>query len=238
MRVPFKIGNTVVIAKITRRGAPSFTMINVHNDETTCVAAGKAVLKQLGGRLVELQHGGVRNIQFSLNGNHHAFDPNRIFSDIGIRETLTRQGNYSEAAHVLVKRFAAQYLDHFALGREPAIIALHNNSDGALSINSYLPGGEFATSAIAVHVASRRSPEDFFYVTDQRFFNHLKHRDFNVLLQDNVNVPDDGSLSVYFGKRGIPYVNIEAESSHLNSQIKMLRVTREMFGEFGILEPQ
>ena len=237
MKIPFKIGNAVVTVEVTQRGQPVPTMINVHDDENTSVAAGKVVLEQSGGRLIELSHGGSRLIRFNLGAERYAFDPNRIFSETGIRNTLTRQSHYSEAAHRVVKRFATQYLDHFALDREPVIIALHNNSEGALSIHSYEAGGQQAASSQTIHAAPDRSADDFFYVTDQRFFDYLKQRDFNVTLQDNVNVPDDGSLSVYFGKKGIPYINIEAENSHLNAQIDMVRAACEMVEELILDQP-
>jgi len=235
MKMPFKIGNALVIAEVFQRGAPRPTMINVHDDENTSVAAGKIVIEQTGGRLIELSHGGRRNVRFTLEGRRHAFDPNRIFSDAGIRDTLAKQSDYSEAAHRAIKRFAAQYLESFALDLEPAIIALHNNSEGALSIASYQSGGEHAETSAQVHVAAKRSPDDFFYVTDPRLFDYLKVRDFNVTLQDNANVPDDGSLSVYFGRKGIPYVNIEAEMDHLNAQIEMVRTAREMLNALDLI---
>lgn len=238
MRMPFKIGDTNIHALVFQHGKPSPTFINVHDDENTSVAAGKTVIEQTSGRLIELAHSGKRNVRFSLEGERFAVDPNRIFSDAGIRATLEHHSSYSAAAHQAVKRFAAQLLERFALDREPVIIALHNNSEGALAIQSYQPDGEHATTAKAVHVAPTRSPDDFFYVTDQRFFDYLKQRDFNVTLQDNANVPDDGSLSVYFGKRGIPYLNIEAEENHLNAQIEMVRVAREMTDAFGLVKPK
>ena len=231
MKVPFKIGNTVVTVEVFQRGKAWPTMINVHDDENTAVAAGRIVIEQSGGRLIELSHGGQRLVTFSLGGGRYCFDPNRIFSDTGIRATLEQHSAWSEAAGRAVKQFATQYLEHFGLDRERVIIALHNNSDGALSIHSYHPGAEHAAAAATVHVAAARSPDDFFYVTDARFFDYLKQRDFNVLLQDNAAVSDDGSLSVYFARKGIPYVNIEAESSHLNAQIEMVRVAREMLND-------
>lgn len=231
MKVPFKIGGSIVHAQFTRHGRGTPTLINVHDDENTSVVAGKIVIEQTGGRLIELTHSGRRNIRFNLNGEQFAFDPNRIFSDAGIRDTLERQSTYSEAAHRAVKQFATQWLEYFALDQQPNIIALHNNSEGSLSIHSYQPGGEHADAAVAVYVAAQRDPDDFFYVTDQRFFDYLKARNFNVLLQDNANVPDDGSLSVYFARKKIPYVNIEAESDHLNAQIEMVRVALEMYEE-------
>jgi hypothetical protein len=231
MKVPFKIGNAVVTAEIFQHGKPWPTMINVHDDENTSVAAGKIIIEQSGGRLIELSHGGKRLVSFNLNGEHFSFDPNRIFSDAGIRDTLEKQGTYSEAAHRTVKRFAKRFLEHFALDREPVVIALHNTVDGTYSIESYRPGAEHAAAAADLHISPNRSRFDFFYVTDQRIFDYLKHRDFNVILQDNAAVPDDGSLSVYFARKRIPYVNIEAELSHLNAQIEMVRAVRKMLDE-------
>ena len=88
----------------------------------------------------------------------------------------------------------------------------------------------------SLHVSPNRSRFDFFYVTDRRFFDYLRQRDFNVVLQDNAAVPDDGSLSVYFARQYIPYVNIEAELNHLNAQIEMVRIVREMLDFTGLLD--
>jgi len=234
MRIPFKVGNTVVTAEVFERGDASPTMLNVHDDENTSVAAGQTIIEQTGGRLIALRHSGKRHVRFHLDGSRYAFDPNRIFSDDGIRATLEQQGNYSEAAHQTVKRFAAQYLECFALDREAIIFALHNTVDETFSVRSYLPGADHATAAAKVHVSEQRSPFDFFYVTDPRFFGHLTQQNFNVVLQDNTTVPDDGSMSVHFARQEIPYLNIEAEMDHLNAQIDMVRAAREMMDELGL----
>jgi hypothetical protein len=54
------------------------------------------------------------------------------------------------------------------------------------------------------------------------------------MLQDNANVPDDGSMSVYFARQGIPYLNIEANNGHLKEQIEMVRAAREMLIDVGL----
>lgn len=235
-KAPFKIGDAIVTAEVFRCGKPSPTMLNVHENEDTSVAAGKVIIQLSGGRLIKLSHSGKRLVRFGLNGQNYAFDPNRIFSDAGIRRTLETQseGAYSEAAHSAVKTFATQYLARFALEREPAIIALHNNG-GTFSIRIYQPGGEHADAAANVHASQRRNPRDFFYVTDPRFFDYLKQRDFNVVLQDNDRAPDDGSLSIFFAHKKIPYLNIEAGMDHLNAQIEMVRVAREMLDDLGLI---
>ena len=229
-KVPFEIGDAVVTAEVFQHGKLVPTMLNVHDNENTSVAAGNVIIQLSGGRLIRLAHGDRRLVTFNLNGQRYAFDPNRIFSDAGIRDTLDRQSLYSEAAHRAIKKFATQYLARFALERERVIIALHNNGEG-FSIRIYQPGGEHANAAAAVHVSGQRSPHDFFYVTDSRFFDYLKQRDFNVVLQDNAAIPDDGSLSIFFARKKIPYLNIEAGMEHLNEQIEMVRVAREMLDD-------
>jgi hypothetical protein len=230
----FHLGETVIHARSKQIGNPRHTLVNVHDDENTSVRAGEVLLRESGGHLIELTHGGQRHVTFRLDDKIYRFDPNRIFTDAGIRSTLTRQGDYSEAAHDAVRNFATSFIATFNLNHEPVIIALHNTSAGGLSINSYQPTRALDRAAARVHESKSRSPGDFFYATDERFFTWLKARDFNVMLQDNANVPDDGSMSVYFARRGIPYLNIEAHNDHLPEQIEMVRAARQMLVELGL----
>jgi hypothetical protein len=229
-----RVGDTRVTVRVQQRPPTTPTMINVHDDENTSVRAGTIVLRESGGRLVELVHSGRRQLAFQLDGSTYRFDPNRIFTEAGIRATLSRQGDYSEAAHRAVRDFAGRLLTDFALDQQPVIIALHNTGTGGLSINSYQPGHKLDRAAATVHVSTTRRPGDFFYVTNERFFAWLQARDFNVMLQDNANVPDDGSLSVYCAQRGIPYLNIEAHHDHLEEQVLMVRAAYEMLAELEL----
>lgn len=214
---------------------PGPTYLNVHDDENTSVRAGKKILAQTGGRLIELRHNGKRFVVFELDGQTYRFDPNRIFSPVGVRATLERTRNHSDAAQQAIEAFTTRFLETFALDREPVIIALHNTGGGGLSINSYLATGDKPTTACVTHVSTNRFAGDFFYVTDRRFFDYLQARDFNVTLQDDANVPDDGSASVYFARKGIPYINVEADVKHLAEQIEMVRVAREMIDHLGLV---
>lgn len=233
--VPFRVGDTTVHFLVHQHRCPGPTYLNVHDDENTSVLAGKRILKAHGGRLIELTHSGKRLVQFSLDGQKYRFDPNRIFSSVGVRATLERTRNYSEAAQQAIENFTHEFLTAFALNQEPAIIALHNTGGGGLTINSYLADGNRPNTASATHVSPKRFPGDFFYVTDRRFFDYLKARDYNVTLQDDANVPDDGSASVYFARKGIPYVNVEADVNRLSEQIEMVRVARAMVEHFGLV---
>src|SRR5688572_12683647 len=79
------------------------SFINLHDDENTSVEAATDFLSRYGGSLLQLQHTGKRNFNFKLDGRSFSFDPNRIFTDKGIRSTLEKQGLYREAAAVEVK---------------------------------------------------------------------------------------------------------------------------------------
>lgn len=228
MKTAFKIGDNQIHAVVHQKRSAVPTMINVHDDENTSVEAGRKNIEHHGGRLIELVHSGKRLISFNLNGQGYAFDPNRMFSDAGIVATLRKHSSYSEAAHAAIKSFAHQFLQDFALDKEPVIIALHNTADGIFSVESFTPKGKFGSDAAAAHINPRRSKFDFFFVTETKFYDSLKDRDFNVVLQDNAQVTEDGSLSVHFAHKGIPYINVEAEINHLPAQIEMLEVVREM----------
>jgi hypothetical protein len=229
--VALKLGDSKINAVVHQKAPAGLTMVNVHDDEDTSVEAGLVDIREHGGRLIELAHSGERLIVFNLDGQKFTFDPNRIFSDAGIKSTLEKHSVYSPAAHAAIKSFAAEFLKHFALDREPVIIALHNTTDGIFSIKSFLPKGKHGAASTETYVSPQRNRFDFFFTTDKRFYDCLKARDFNVTLQDNEHTPDDGSLSVHFARKAVPYLNIEAEMGRLSEQIEMVKVAREMVNQ-------
>lgn len=209
----YKIGDTTV--SIVVSGSGGWTMVALHENESTSVRAAKAT----NGRLVELKHTGGRNVSFTLNRKKYSVDPNRIFTDTGIRKSLKP---YSPEGHKAVQGLAVELLKHI---RGRAIVALHNNTNGSYSIKSYQAGGQYARDASQVHINPAHDADDFFFVTRQWVFDLLKSGDYNVALQSG-HVTDDGSLSVYCARYGIIYVNVEAESGHSSQQAQMLKAIR------------
>lgn len=200
----------------------NITLINLHDDENTCVEAGKQLIARRGGRLVQLRHHNTRLIQFLLQGKMFRFDPNRMFTNRGIRLTLEKEGSISEQAVQEVGEFAAEVLSICRFNDLSAVVTLHNNGEEGYSAESYSEGAVYEEDALKLHLQPSLDPDDFFFVTEPRFFDHFQKSGFNVVLQDNQNVTDDGSLSVLSGRRGIPYINVEAEEGHLTQQIQML----------------
>ncbi len=196
-------------------------LFNMHEDENTSVKAGKKYLKRNPGRLFYLQHSGKRRIEFQVNEVYYSIDPNRIFTDNGIEQTLKRSGNYSEKAHKMVSVFARKLLDLIEVDDQKVVIALHNNDESEYSLLSYVKGGKYEMDAIEVNHVLEKDADDFFFVTNPEIFLALKQSDWNVVLQDNAHGTDDGSLSIYCGNHNIPYVNLEAQNGHKKEQLAM-----------------
>ncbi|HSK13672.1 MAG TPA: hypothetical protein VK907_10685, partial [Phnomibacter sp.] len=113
------------------------------------------------------------------------------------------------------------------------IVALHNNTnEGGLSIRSYQKGGVYAQDASKVFIGPTEDIDDFFYTTSEQAFQFFMQKGFNVLLQNNATVTDDGSLSVYAGMKGMDYINIEAEHGRKEQQLQMLAAAMEYISTY------
>ncbi len=217
-----QVGDETVNLKLLQKPGSYITYFNMHDDENTAVKAAEQIVKQYGGRLIELKHRGTRNIKFNLDGKKYEFDPNRVFSEKGIEETLRYYGNYSEAAHKEVSKFRDWLLKQY-LDESKVIITVHNNTNESYSILWYQKGGKYESDAKKVNKAKGKDSDNFFFVTKEQDYNRLANLGFNVVLQNNEKVKEDGSLSVYWGrKKQTPYINVEAQHNHLDEQVKML----------------
>ncbi len=212
-------------------GDSKWVFCNLHDDENTSVEAALQVMQQQPGRLIEIRHTGRRNCEFQIGQNTYLIDPNRIFTSVGIRKTLEDLSQWDEPSQSAVESFSAELLKLYDLKAHRLVIALHNNTDGRYSAVDYLPSHELAGEAADVSLNADLDTDDFFFVTDQRLFSVLKKRQLNVVLQNNKDATDDGSLSVYCGKQGIPYVNVEAQHGHLTQQVAMLNTLLELAQE-------
>ena len=202
---------------------PTLAFVSVHDDEETAVEAATDVLGDRGGRLVELRHTGGREVAFRLGGMEHRLDPNRIFTPAGRKATLTALSTWSQPADDVVAAFADELLSAVGVDDVDGLVALHNNTPDRYTAANYAPGGSLAADAARVHLRPGGDPDDFFFVTDPDLFDALAARGHSVVLQNEATVTDDGSLSVWCGRMGIPYVNVEAEHGHRAAQAAMLR---------------
>ena len=210
---------------------PTIGFVSVHDDEETADEAAADVLRECGGRLLELRHTGAREIAFRIGGEDHRVDPNRIFTPAGRRGTLTALSTWSQPADDVVAAFADELLSTLGIDDVDIVVALHNNTPDRYTAANYLPGGTLAADAAKVHLQPGNDADDFFFVTDRRVFDALVDRGHSVILQNEATVSDDGSLSVWCGRMGMPYVNVEAEHGHRAEQAAMLRDLVEVLAD-------
>lgn len=225
------LGDDSVDVAIHEAEAEGFTYINLHENETTSIEAALETIRQHGGRVIHLEHSGERNITFSIGDSSFVVDPNRIFTEGGVRQTLASLSSDNPAAREAVLSFSSQLLEILSIDTLETVITVHNNTDNAYSILSYAEDGEYASDALFVHVARGKDPDDFFFLTEGDWFSSFRTAGFNVVVQDNQLVTDDGSLSVLCGQLGIPYVNVEAQQGHYQIQLQMLSFLEQFLRE-------
>ncbi len=212
---PVILGQQKVLIEVSE-GLGEKTFVHLHQNETTALKAAKIVSQQQGAGLLTLKHAGGRTIKFTLNHQHYAFDPNRIFTDNGIKKTLQMYSHYTPKAHQAVKTLARDILKHLPQGK---VIAVHNNR--GYSLRDYLPGHSLERDAKSLHLSAKHYYRNFYLVTLVEDFTRFKKQDLNSILQAD-NALDDGSLSVLLGKKS--YVNVEAGYDQLAEQVRMLEL--------------
>lgn len=211
---PINLGSTtIVIQKIIFNAGKNF--IHLHANEKPALVAATRYIKKHGGSLITLKHQGTRNISFTLHKKHYEFDPNRIYTDSGIKKTLSTFGNYDKQAHQEVKKLAKKISTLLPKGK---VIAVHNNH--YYSLKNYLPGNKNAQDAALVNSERTSFFRNFFLVTKKQEHTRLVHKKFNSVLQVK-NPKDDGSLSILLKDRD--YINIEAGYNQLKTQLKMIK---------------
>jgi len=206
-----KLGDRNIRIKIFQYGdKKDLVFIGLHDNEFTGLEATKLLLEELGGLLIKIENNYTRNINFRLDQHSYTFDPNRMFSKIGIQKTLQSFGRSNDRAINAVDKFANHILQLFPNGFNCAI-ALHDNTDGGYSVNNYQAGSQYENDARRVSIDSSQDPDNFFLTTDSLLFHKLSEKKYNTVLQHNQRAKQDGSLSVYFGKKNIRYLNCEVQ---------------------------
>lgn len=218
-----------------QQGEPSgLYFVALHDNENTCVEAILPILQANYGHFVELRARNKRFLDFRHQGKAYFADPNRIFSAdstaviynafaLSPQQVRMRSRELYAVHREAVRPFAEALENSF----RPAglVVSLHNNfhtSDaGSYNLTWYLNGGKEQAQARAIYCNPKRSNSDFFVVTDTFFFVAFQERGFNVVLQES-KPQDDGSLSVFCAKKGIPYINIEVKHGRDQEQREMI----------------
>lgn len=199
----------------------NYSFLNLHENENTSVVSARSFLYSNGGSLTRFNHGSSRLISFSLNKVLYSFDPNRMFTMEGIQSTLKQYGPYSTDAANAVSKFASDVLNIYEFTSQTVVLALHNNA-GSYGASSYLPGGPYENDASAVYIEKGTNPSDFYYVVNPDYFDWFANHGYNVVLQNNETVTNDGSLSYYCGLQGKEYINFESLAEYSSYGVQVI----------------
>jgi len=154
----------------------------------------------------------------NYKGYSYRFDPNGMFTIEGAKRSLKRYNTIKNSIadaiapqiHELGKKVIEQLED------KEIIIAFHNNMNTPIQnfLNLYNVEG---------HVNPNQNPKNLFYVTDENYYDLLKQKGYNVLLQKDT-YENDGSLSYWAQINNKKYINLEVETYHDEENLKLARI--------------
>ncbi|MFC1746903.1 hypothetical protein ACFLZR_01045 [Candidatus Neomarinimicrobiota bacterium] len=227
------LGEERIWIHIHEASEPGLTYVRIHDDENTAREAAQIFIRDHGGRLVEFRHGRGREVVIRRNGIQERFDPNRMFSDLGLERTLFRYGNSTPENIALVQQFREQVSDLIGIEAGKTIISVHNNTEGNLTIEDYAEGEMYGLGTEELYISPTEDPDDFFITNERILFDALKSQGFNVVLTVDQHPRDPGSLHRYVNRLGGVAVTVEAEHGHLEKQIHMLEVVNEIIKDLS-----
>lgn len=210
----------ILVAEASAKGGRSFIYFHPHENEHGSAVVTRHVIRESGGRLIEIRSQGERLITFKLKGSTYSFDPNRMFTDAGLESSLAHFAPTPAAAFDTARNLRHVVLKLLGNGKTP-IIAVHNDSDTNISALSYRKGGPLESQAAKVAINPKEQPQNFFVVLDDELFKRLHHAGFNAVLK-SPDAPDDGSLSYLCQQNQWTFVTVEAAENEMDQQERML----------------
>jgi len=227
MTKSIKLGDSTINIVTSIQSSSETLYLNIHEDEQTSIDVAKAFSKKIPINFIFLNHNQTRRIHFNVNRKRYSVDPNRIYTEEGRKKTIKPWWRlFLKDAKTQAEHLSNEILN--LISPYKTIVSMHNNTDVNYSIKSYLPKGGEAKNTAQVYISEKWDADDFIYTTERRFYDYLKAKNVNVILQDNEKYVNDGSLSVYCGEKGIPYINIEAQKGHFEEQYKLTEIIHEM----------
>ena len=218
----FRLADEKVWVHIYESASPGLTFVSLHDDENTATEAAKRYIQQHGGRLVELRHGRGRNVAIRRDGRLSWFDPNRMFTKVGLGKSLERFQSLTETNLILAYHFGQEVAGLVGIERDRLIVAVHNNTEDKLTIQDYRKGELYGANTQEVYANPRHDPDDYFYVTSPGLFSALVQLRYNVALMEPEPSIDTGSLAYFSKLQGTHYVLVEAQHDHDKEQLQML----------------
>ncbi|WP_293312831.1 hypothetical protein [Pedobacter sp. UBA5917] len=87
--IPFLLGTNACKVKYKQNNGIA-TLISLHDNENTAIDAFNSLPKEINFNLFEIHQQNLRTLTCRVDNKNYLFDPNRIFSQIGIKATLEK----------------------------------------------------------------------------------------------------------------------------------------------------
>jgi hypothetical protein len=186
----------------------------IHGDEQTARQVLSKHMESHSGTAF-LVEGQTRNVPIAQG----QIDPNRMFSRRGAEASLKSlnpswTAQQMDVALDLLDREREGFLNEILPSDGALMVALHNNQQYS-----------FAAEEPVSDQAKRNQPDNlhaFFLCTDRNDYRILAGSPYNVVLQQYMRSPDDGSLSRRAAARRLRYVNLEVAEGDAARQQEML----------------
>lgn len=256
------LGEAEIKINVYEKKGARITFFAPHRNEQTGLRIARELIAKKGGRLVEIESldergNPARQLKFNLQGNSYWVDPNRIYTENGLR-----CGGFSPEVSAAIRKFSADLLkiilapdDNKLREGEKFLVAVHNNNDASrymtaapspdLTTYAFSKYGKafgssaanFREQADGVYLSNVEADEDnFFFLSTPAFLSFFAEKGFNVVIQKTASKlksadckVDDGSLSIFAGHQNLPYINIEADAaSGALRQLQMLEAVYEL----------
>jgi len=194
---------------------PNRHYVLIHGDEETAreVLAKHIVKRRCTAYIIDSK---TRDVPI----DDGKMDPNRVFSRFGAEANLKRlnpswKEEQLNAALDLLDTHREHLLNALLPGGEKLLVALHNNGE-SYSVETEAPISDLKS------LKEPGNPHNFFLCTDPDDYQILSVSPYNVVLQQHVRAPDDGSLSRRAAARRQRYVNLEVKQGDAAKQQEML----------------
>jgi hypothetical protein len=216
----FRIGDQLMTLERYEGGYERpYVLVSLHSNEMAAIHTAMAFASTTGATFYRLQNRDKRHVEADLLDRKVRFDPGKVFTANGRKIMLKKNDCWDKDINDRVQEFA-----HFLTGQvvtRKTVVAVHNNDDHR-KVHDYAPGGTLEKSAKELYINPSMDPDDFLLTTDEEIYGDIKARGFNVVLQNNARVDDDGSLAVYCARAKRKFVKIETKSEHVAMQEEML----------------
>lgn len=224
-----RISQGAAIMKFNSQKSPHVNWLVIHQDEKDAIDVMRWAVKTFGGNsyLIQNKNRPHKRILKEIRGrNYFYYDPNRIFTDIGIRKTLAHCNRHVKRIkrtgyQILKSQIRQGFVRFLPLNRKTYLVALHNNDKrSSISVLDY-----YRKKGFFIFRNPKEQIKNFVIVTQKEDFEILMKNGINVVWQYVVNDQNnDGSLSIYCSQNKIPYINIEAVYGDKESQKKMTQI--------------